>query len=59
VVQQVADMDLLTVHQICTSLYQVRLLQVQQECHVQAVIDQLVKTKEITVCFQVEAVHQE
>jgi len=52
VVQLVADMDLLTVQVICTSLYQVHHLHHTQECHVQAVIKQMDKVKEIMACFQ-------
>ena len=48
VVQQVADMVQLTVHQICTSLCQVHHLQELQECHVQVVTKQMDKDKETT-----------
>jgi hypothetical protein len=58
VVQLVADMDLLTVQVICTSLYQVHHLHRTQECHVQAVIKQMDKVKEIMACFQEAAALQ-
>lgn len=48
VAQQVADMDLLTVQVICTSLFQVLHLQELQECHVQVVTKQTDKDKETT-----------
>ena len=47
-VQQVADMAQLTVHQTCTSLCQVHHLQELQECHVQVVTKQMDKDKETT-----------
>ena len=57
-VQLVADMGLLTVQVICTSLYQVHHLHHTQECHVQAVIKQMDKVKVIMACSQEAVVLQ-
>ena len=59
VVQQVADMAQLTVHQICTSLCQVHHLQELQECHVQVVINHMDRHKETTEYSQEGVVLQE